>query len=58
MRDNMSSLDTYIATVNSEIGKFNKYANINYEALNARGEKYNDMMLNLFKGYIDDADKE
>ena len=54
----MSSLDTYIATVNSEIGKFNKYANINYEALNARGEKYNDMMLNLFKGYIDDADKE
>ena len=54
----MSSLDTYIATVNSEIYRFNEYANINYEALNARGEKCNDMMLNLFKGYIADEDKE
>ena len=39
MRDNLSRLATYISTVNSDIDKFNEYANINYEVLTARGEK-------------------
>ena len=40
MRDNISSLDTYIAMVNSDIDKFNKYTKINYDALTARGERW------------------
>ena len=36
MQENLSSLDKYIATVNYNIEILNKYARINYEALNAR----------------------
>ena len=39
MRDNLSRLATYISTVNSDIDKFNEYANINYEVLTARGDR-------------------
>ena len=48
----MSSLDTYITTLKSNIEKFNEYTKINYEVLTARGERCNNMMSNLFKGYL------
>ena len=48
----MPSLDTYSTTVNSYIDKFNEYTKINYEALTTRGERCNDRMTNLFKGYL------
>ena len=44
--------------VNSDIERFNEYANINYEALFARGDRCNDMMSNLFKGYLAAGEKE
>ena len=44
MRENLSSLDTYIATVNSNINIFNEYTMIIYEFLTTRGEKCDDMM--------------
>ena len=57
MREKLSSLDIYIATVNSDIDKFNEYANINYEALTERCERCNDMIYNLLKGYLAAGDK-
>ena len=54
----MSSIDNCITTVNSDIDKFNGYAKINYEALTAIDERYDNMMSNLFKGYIAAGDKE
>ena len=52
MRENLSSLDTYIVTVNFDIDKFNEYAKINYEELIARGDRCDDMMSKLFKEYL------
>ena len=39
MREKISSIYTYISTVNYDIEKFNEYANINYELLDARGAR-------------------
>ena len=58
MRNNLYSLDTYITTVNSGIDKSNEYAMINYESLTARGERCNDMVSNLFKGYLAEGYKQ
>ena len=52
MRENMWSIDTCISTVNFDIDKLNEYSKIKYEALTARGERCNEMMSNMFKGYI------
>ena len=54
----MSSLYTYIATVNSDVDKFNEYSKINYEALATRGERCDDMMSSLLKGYLTAGEKE
>ena len=44
-------MDTYLSTVNSEIEKFNQYANVNVDGLKSRGEKMDYIMINLFKSY-------
>lgn len=58
LRENLSSLDTYMPTVNSNIEDFNKYVKNNYEGLRARGERCDDIMINLFKGYESASDSE
>ena len=57
MRENLSSIDTYIATINPYIEKFNEYSKINYDALSARVERCNNMMSNQFKGYLASVEK-
>jgi len=57
-RENLSSLDTHMATVNSDIEKFNEYVKVNAEGLKARGERCDDLMINLFKGYLSVSDRE
>ena len=52
IRENLYSLDTYIAMIKYDIVKFNEYAKIKYEALPARGDRCDNMMSNLFKGYL------
>ena len=52
MRENLSSLDAYISVVDSNIEKFNEYANTNYEALAARGERCDVMISNQLKGFV------
>jgi hypothetical protein len=58
LRENLSSLDTYMATIKSNIEEFNEYVKQNYEGLLARGERCDDIMINLFKGYMAASDSE
>jgi len=58
LRENLSSLDTYMSSIQSNIEDFNKYVKMNYEGLKARGERCDDIMINLFKGYMCASDGE
>ena len=51
IRTRLSSLDMYMGTIGSDISKFNAYVKLRLETLKARGEKSNDILNNLFKGY-------
>jgi hypothetical protein len=56
-RANLSSLDTYIATVDSNIEIFNQYVKTQLAGLKARGETTNDLLTNLFKAYLNVSDE-
>jgi hypothetical protein len=56
-RENLLSLDSYITTVDSNIELFNQYVNVNRAGLEARGEKTDDLVINLFKAYLNVADQ-
>ena len=49
LRENLTNLDTYMSTVNSDIENFNHYVKMNVDGLKARGEQTDDLMINLFK---------
>jgi len=51
LRQNLTDLDSYMSTVNSNIEEFNNYVKTNQQGLKARGERTDDLMINLFKGY-------
>ena len=51
IRTKLSSLDTYITTVDSDIGKFNQYVKLLIQSLTARNQSTSDLLINLFKGY-------
>jgi len=57
IRLKLSSLDEYIGTIGSDIVKFNGYVMLLISSLNARGHKTEDLMTNLFKGYLAASDK-
>ena len=57
LRTQLSSLDSYIGTIGSDITMFHEYVKNLIEALAARGETSNDVMINLFKGYKQASDK-
>ena len=57
-RTNLSSLDSYMPLVNSNISKFNEYVSTCIQGLEARGETSEDLLDNLFKGYKVAADKK
>lgn len=57
LRTRLSSLDTYMVAIQSDIDKFNLYVNTCLESLHARGESTQDLMVNLFKGYSKASDK-
>ena len=54
--ENLSSLDTYMASINSDIIEFNKYVKLNCDSLIAHGEGCDNLMVNLFKGYASAGD--
>ena len=49
--ENLSSLDTYMASINLDIVEFNKYVKLNHNRLIACGEGCDNILVNLFKGY-------
>ena len=51
IRTKLSNLDSYILTVDSDIGKFNQYVKLLVQSLTARNQKTSDLLINLFKGY-------
>jgi hypothetical protein len=51
IRGKLSSLDTYMLTINCDIIKFNSYVKLLLETLAARGETTKDLLEFLFKGY-------
>ena len=58
MRENLSNLDSYMTTVKSDIEEFNRYVKLNYQGLQARGERCDDIMIHLFKAYLVASDRE
>ena len=57
IRDKLSSLDLYLPKVGSNITKFNQYVKLMVQALGARGERTEDLLSNLFKGYAACSDR-
>jgi predicted Mrr-cat superfamily restriction endonuclease len=51
IQTNLSSLDTYITTIDSDIGQFNQYVKLLVQSLTARNQLTSDLLINLFKGY-------
>ncbi len=51
IRTKLSSLDTFLPTLEHDFYKLNDYATSLYNAWLARGEVFTDLFVNLFKGY-------
>jgi hypothetical protein len=51
IRTKLSSLDQYILTIDSDIGRFNQYVKLLVQSLTARNQTTSDLLINLFKGY-------
>jgi hypothetical protein len=58
LQESLSNLDTYMSTIKSNIGEFNKYVKVNWEGLKAHSKSCNDLMINLFKVYQNASDHE
>lgn len=57
-RMNLINLDSYMSVVDSNIQLFNQYVKINRDGLKSRGQHYDDIMINLFRGYMHAMDQE
>ena len=57
IRQRLSSLDTYLPTIDYDIGKLNMYVKTLLDQLAARGERSTDMLSNLFSGYLSAKDR-
>jgi len=57
IRQRLASLDTYLPTIDYDIGKLNMYVKTLLDQLAARGETSTDMLSNLFTGYLAARDK-
>ena len=57
IRNKLSNLNEYISTIGNDITKFNGYVKALVLGLNARGLKTEDLLSNLFKGYMAVSDK-
>jgi hypothetical protein len=57
IKTKLSSLDSYILTIGSDITKFNGYVKLLVDSLTSRGQTTTDLLTNLFKGYTSASDK-
>ena len=58
LRENLTSLESYMASVNSNLELFNLHVKGNIQGIKAREERTHDLMTNLFKGHMDASDKD
>ena len=58
LRENLTSLESCVASVNSNVDSFKLYVKENRQGLKVRGERMDNIMMNLFKGYMDEAEKD
>ena len=49
LRENLTNLETYVFTINSNIDQFNQYVNVNVDRLKARVECTDYLIANFFK---------
>ena len=57
IRMKLGNLDDYIIKIDSDITKFNSYAKLLVNSLEARGERTKDLLTQLFKGYLAASDR-
>ena len=57
IRMKLSNLDEYIVKIDSDITKFNNYVKMLISSLQARGQRTEDLLSHLFKGYMAASDK-
>ena len=58
IRTKLTDLDRYLPTIGHDIVKFNTYVKLLVDGLRSRGETTQDLLVNLFKGYMACSDKE
>ena len=58
LMENLTSLNTYMSTVNLDIENFNQYVEVNVDGLKERCERTDNLMINLFKAYQVASDSE
>ena len=57
IRLSLSNLDNYMSTIKDDIEKFNQYVRQQRQDLLARGQRSDDLLVNLFKGYLSCSDR-
>jgi len=58
IRTKLTDLDRYLPTIGHDIVKFNTYVKLLVDGLRSRGETTQDLLVNLFKGYMACSDRE
>jgi hypothetical protein len=58
IRAKLSSMVTYLPTINYDITKFNQYVRELLDSLHARGEDTQDLLANIFEAYKSATDKD
>ena len=58
IRTKLTDLDKYLPTIGHDIVKFNTYVKLLIDGLRSRGETTQDLLINLFKGYMACSDRE
>ena len=57
MKENLTNLDSYMTSVNSNVEEFNQYVKLNCNGLKARGHQCSDLLVHLWKAYLIVSDK-
>ena len=57
LRRNLAQLPDYMVSIESDIGVFNQYVRLQVQSLAARQETSNDLLVNLFSGYLAASDQ-
>jgi hypothetical protein len=58
LRENITYLDSYMSTVDSNIELFNQHLKVNRDGLTAHRESSDDLTINLFKAYLCVTDRD